>query len=284
VADWPVDAAAVGVVRLGPGAPAPPVTVGDTGRVQAWASVSKPATALAVLVAVEEGTLGLDDPAGPPGSTVRHLLAHASGLGPDPGPPVEAPGVRRIYSNAGYEVLGAVLAARAGMAFGDYLATGVLEPLGMERTSLVGSPSGAAAAGLAGPLSDLLALAREWARPTLVSPGSLSEAVTVQFPGLAGVLPGFGEFDPCDWGLGVEVRGGKRPHWTGSANSTATYGHFGQSGSFLWVDPVAGVLCAGLADRPFGVWAARAWPALADAVLADAVSADAAGDGWDEAG
>jgi len=145
----------------------------------------------------------------------------------------------------------------------------VLEPLGMVATALVGSPSGDAAAGLAGPLDDLLALGREWARPTLVSVSTWRDATSVQFPGLAGVLPGFGPSDPCDWGLGVEVRGTKRPHWTGAANSPATYGHFGQSGSFLWVDPVAGVLCAGLADRPFGVWASRAWPALADAVLAE---------------
>jgi CubicO group peptidase (beta-lactamase class C family) len=252
--------------------------------VQAWASVTKSATALAVLVAVEEGTLGLDDPAGPPGSTVRHLLAHASGLGPDPGPPVEAPGVRRIYSNAGYQVLGAALEARSGMPFAEYLTNGVLEPLGMRGTSLVGPGPGAAAAGLAGPLADLLVLGREWARPTLVSTATRTEAVTVQFPGLAGVLPGFGAFDPCDWGLGVEVRGDKRPHWTGAANSPATYGHFGQSGSFLWVDPVAGMLCAGLADRPFGVWAARAWPALADAVLADVAPADTARDDRSGAG
>ncbi len=269
VTDWPVDAAAVGVVRLGPGGPGPTSTTGDTGLVHAWASVTKPATALAVLVAVEEGTLTLDEPAGPPGSTVRHLLAHASGLGPDPGPPVESPGTRRIYSNAGYEVLAAVLEARAGMPFAEYLAAGVLDPLGMAGTSLVGSPSEAAAAGLAGPLDDLVALGREWARPTLVSEATWRGATSVQFPELAGVLPGFGPFDPCDWGLGVEIRGAKHPHWTGAANSPATYGHFGRSGSFLWVDPVAGVLCAGLADRPFGVWASRAWPALADAVLAE---------------
>jgi len=269
VADWPVDDAAVGVVRLGPDGPGPTAATGDAGRVHAWASVTKPATALAVLVAVEEGTLSLDDPAGPPGSTVRHLLAHASGLGPEPGPAVEVPGVRRIYSNAGYGVLAGVLEDRAGMPFAEYLAAGVLEPLGMAGTSLVGPTPGAAAAGLAGPLDDLVALGREWARPTLVSETTWSDAVSVQFACLAGVLPGFGPFDPCDWGLGVEIRGAKHPHWTGNGNSRATYGHFGQSGSFLWIDPVAGVLCAGLADRPFGVWASRAWPALADAVLAE---------------
>ena len=275
VADWPVDSAAVGVVRPGPGGPGPADVVGDPGRVYPWASVTKPATALAVLVAVEEGTLSLDDPAGPPGATVRHLLAHASGLGPEPGPPVEAPGTRRIYSNVGYEVLASVLADRSGMPFAEYLTAGVLEPLGMTGTSLrPGRHGTGAAAGLAGPLVDLLALAREWARPTLIGASTGDGAVTVQFPGLAGVLPGFGPFDPCDWGLGVEIRGHKRPHWTGAANSPATFGHFGQTGSFLWVDPVAGVLCAGLADRPFGVWASRAWPALADAVLAALRAAD----------
>lgn len=269
VADWPVDAAAVGVVRVGPGVTGAPTTTGDRSRVHAWASVTKMATALAVLVAVEEGTLDLDEPAGPDGATVRHLLAHASGLGPEPGPPVEAPGVRRIYSNAGFEVLGALLASAAGMPFAEYLQLGVLDPLGMGGSVLVHPPVGDAAAGLAGPLDDLVALGREWARPTLVSPTTWRQATTVQFAGLAGVLPGFGPCDPCDWGLGVEVRGTKAPHWTGRANSPATYGHFGQSGSFVWIDPQAGILCAGLADRPFGVWAARAWPALADAVLAE---------------
>ena len=269
VARWPVGTAAVAVVRRGPDGLGPTVTVGDAEAVLPWASVTKPATALAVLVAVEEGTLDLDEPAGPPGSTVRHLLAHASGLGPDHGPPVEPPGTRRIYSNAGYASLGQLLASAAGMPFGEYLGTGVLGPLGMTATVLAGDGPESAAAGLVGPTSDLVRLGREWAQPTLVSEATWREATSVQFAGLAGVLPGFGPFDPCDWGLGVEIRGEKRPHWTGRTNAPATYGHFGQTGSFLWVDPVAGVLCCGLADRPFGVWASRAWPALADAVLAE---------------
>ena len=275
VASWPVGAAAVAVADWSPRRsdgsvpPGAPAVTGDADRLFPWASVTKTATALAVLVAVEEGTLDLDAPAGPPGSTVRHLLAHASGLGPDPGPPVEPPGVRRIYSNAGYLELADTLEGAAGMPFARYLSEGVLEPLGMDRTALEETPAGPPAAGLAGPLADLAALASEWASPTLVSPETWSAARSVQFADLAGVLPGFGPFDPCDWGLGVELRGHKRPHWTGPSNSPATYGHFGQSGSFLWVDPVAGVLCCGLADRPFGVWASRAWPALAEAVLAE---------------
>jgi CubicO group peptidase (beta-lactamase class C family) len=230
-----------------------------------------------VLVAAEEGTLDLDQPGGPPGSTVRHLLAHTSGLGPEPGPPVEAPGKRRIYSNAGYEILARLLEVASGMPFAEYLAVGVLEPLDMDASRLNAVPSGAAAAGLAGPLVDLVALGREWARPTLVGIATWRDATSVQFPGIDGVLPGYGPADPCDWGLGVEVKGTKRPHWTGRTNSAVTYGHFGQCGSFLWVDPMAGVLCCGLADRPFGVWASRAWPTLSDAVLVESAAHDPCG-------
>jgi CubicO group peptidase (beta-lactamase class C family) len=269
VEHWPVGSAAVGVVGATPTS-RPATTVGPTDRPFPWASVTKPATALAVLVAVEEGTLGLDDPAGPPGSTVRHLLAHASGLGPDPGSPVVVPGTARIYSNAGFVVLGELVAGRSGIPFGEYLHGGVLEPLGMAGTALVADePAGAAAAGLAGPLRDLLALGREWAVPTLISAETHDAATSVHFPELAGVLPGFQRFDPCPWGLGVEIRGDKWPHWTGRTNSPATYGHFGRTGSFLWIDPVAGLVCAGLADRPFGPWAAQAWPQLADAIVAE---------------
>jgi CubicO group peptidase (beta-lactamase class C family) len=274
-----VEVATVGVLSFPPQSDRPPSAcrpggvIGPTDRPFPWASVTKPASALAVLVAVEEGTVGFDTQAGPPGSTVAHLLAHASGLGPDGGRPLAPPGTRRIYSNAGYAVLETLLADRSGLPFPRYLVEAVLEPLGMAATWLAvdqgeGGWTGAAA-GLHGPLVDLLALAAEWAVPTLVSADSHRRATSTAFPGLAGVLPGFGSFAPCDWGLGVEIRGQKRPHWTGSANSAATFGHFGRSGSFFWVDPVAGTACAGLADRPFGPWAADAWPRLADAVLAD---------------
>jgi CubicO group peptidase (beta-lactamase class C family) len=284
VAGWPVETAAVGFLSIG-NEPETQRTIGPEDRSFPWASVTKLATALAVLIAAEEGSLSLDDPAGPPGSTVRHLLAHASGLGPNPGPPLDPPARSRIYSNAGYLLLGEVIADRTGIGFADYLRDGVLEPLGMAGTVLdseadvSAGPTGVetdveteegvigAAAGLSGPLRDLLSLGRELAVPTLISHETHRAMVSVQFAGLAGVLPGFQRFDPCDWGLGVEIRDGKRPHWTGTTNSASTFGHFGRSGSFLWVDPVAGMICAGLSDRPFGLWAVRAWPILSDAVL-----------------
>ena len=238
---------------------------GDTTLAGDWASVSKICTALAVLVAIEEESVSLDEPAGPPGATVRHLLAHASGLAYDSNAVLAPPGRRRIYSNAGFEVLGRLVADRAGMAFGAYLAEAVLQPLGMAGAKLEGSP----AKGITGSLADLVRLAGELMAPTIVSRATLDLATTVAFPGLAGRLPGFDTQDPLDWGLGLEIRGTKWPHWTGRRNSPATFGHFGRSGAFLWVDPAAGVACAVLSGRDFGGWAKEAWPALSDAVLAE---------------
>lgn len=266
VEQWPAPAAA-GVLRLDPaGTVALVDAVGEVERPFAWASVSKLLVAVSVLVAVEEGTVDLDEPAGPPGSTVRHLLAHASGLGPDRPTPITAPGRRRVYSNAGFELLAGHVAGRAGMDFADYQAEGVIGPLGMGRTSL--APGASPAWGVVGALTDLLALGSELLSPQLVSAGTLQAATTVAFPGLAGVLPGFGRFDPCDWGLGPEIKGAKAPHWTGPANSPVTFGHFGRAGTFAWVDPEAGIACAALTDHAFGPWAAEAWPVLADAVVA----------------
>ena len=249
------------------------VTVTDAGRTLAttgpgdafpWASVTKLVTALTVLTSVERGEVPLDEPAGPPGSTLRHLLAHASGLAPDGDTVLAPPGKRRIYSNRGIEVAAQLVADRTGTEFAGLLRDRVLDPLGMSGTVLTGSP----AHGARGPVRDLAVLGRELLAPTLM-PALTAEAVRPVFPGLAGVLPGFGRQDPNDWGLGFEIRDGKSPHWTGIRNSAATFGHFGQSGSFLWVDPAAGLACAALADRPFGEWAVQAWPKLSDAVLAE---------------
>lgn len=221
-------------------------------------------TASAVLVAVEEGSLQLDQPAGPPGSTIAHLLAHASGLGPD-GRRLAAPGHRRIYSNGGFEVLGSTLTKVTGMRFDTYLEEAVLEPLGMSHTRLVGSP----ASGAESTVTDLVRLADAWLNPgAILSAATVSDASRPWFGELTGVLPGFGPQDPNPWGLGVEIRGTKSPHWTGTANSPDTFGHFGQSGTFLWVDPRAGIALVVLTDRAFGPWAAQLWPVVSDLVLA----------------
>jgi CubicO group peptidase (beta-lactamase class C family) len=228
-----------------------------------WASVTKLLTALAVWIAVEEGTVAWDDPVGPPGATVAHLLAHASGVAPDNDTVLAAPASRRIYSNRGFELLAEHLVDRAQMPFDDYVEAAITEPLGLVATSVDGSP----AAGASGPLVDLMKLGSELLSPTLVSIETAALATSVAFPGLSGVLPGFGRQEPNDWGLGVEIRDDKNPHWTGRRNSPRTFGHFGQSGSFLWIDPVAGLVLGFLGPRPFGPWAAEAWPVLSDGVI-----------------
>jgi CubicO group peptidase (beta-lactamase class C family) len=257
---WGARTAAAGVTR----ADAEIAVHGPRDVTFRWASVTKLLTGLAVLVAVEEGTVDLDEAAGPEGSTLRHLLSHASGLPPDEGMPLMPPERRRIYSNYGIELAAERVAERAQMAFVEYFGSAVREPLGLAG-ELHGSPAWA----YRGPLDDLLKLGRELLAPTLIARETLDEATSVQFPGLAGVLPSWGRMQPNDWGLAFELRDAKSPHWTGTRNSPRTFGHFGAAGTFLWVDPELGVACALLTDKEFGTWAVEAWPAFNDAVLAE---------------
>ena len=147
--------------------------------------------------------LDLDDPAGPPGSTVRHLLAHASGLPFEGDLPIAGPGERRIYSNAGFDLLGELLAARAEMPFAAYVQEAVLDPLGLGGTELKARPS----EGLHGPLADLAAFGRELLAPTLVAPETLAEATEVAFLASWACCPAWGGRTPNDWGAGIRAQG-----------------------------------------------------------------------------
>lgn len=267
LASWPVPHAAAAVV--GPSGVL--ATVGDQALRFRLASVTKPLTALATLIAVEEEAVTLDHPlpdadlaAQLPGATLAHLLSHASGLAPDRRQRAAAPGTRRIYSNAGYDLIGEMVAAATDIPFATYLADAVFGPLGMASASLEGSPAGHGW----GSVTDLVALLSELLSPSgLLHPSTVRAATTVAFPGLRGVLPGYGSQDPNDWGLGFEIRGTKTPHWTSSRNSAATFGHFGRSGTIIWIDPVARLGLIALSDRDFDEWAVQAWPVLSDAVL-----------------
>src|ERR1700747_2225268 len=146
---WDAGVAAAGVAR----ADGVVATHGPPDAELPWASVTKLLTGLALLVALEEGTVDLAEPAGPPGSTLRHLLSHASGLPVDGDQPLTEPGRRRIYSNTGIELAAELLEQRAEMRFADYFADAVIRPLGL-RGSLSASP----AHGYRGPLEDLLLL------------------------------------------------------------------------------------------------------------------------------
>jgi CubicO group peptidase (beta-lactamase class C family) len=266
---WPVATVAAAVI----GADGSLHSTGDQHRQFRLASLAKPLSAWACLVAVEEGIVALDQPVGQPGCTLRHLLSHAGGYGFDGPQPISKPGRNRIYSNTGIELAAAAVEHAAAMPFDEYLGEAVLQPLAMSATTLVGSPAHQVWSCAADMTSFLL----EVHTPTLLAAATAVEASAVQFPDLGGIVPGIGRFAPCPWGLGFEIRGAKQPHWTGATNSPATFGHFGGAGTFMWVDPAVGVACLALTDRQFDDWADEAlqmWPDFSDAVLAEAALAE----------
>jgi CubicO group peptidase (beta-lactamase class C family) len=147
------------------------------------------------------------------------------------------------------------------MPFAVYVREAVGEPLELGL-----DPEGDPGSGMHASLDDVLAIGRELLWPRLVAGETRDELTSVQFPGLSGVLPDYGRFDPLDWGLGVQLN--TRPSsWMGARTSAGAFGHFGGSGTFLWVDPVAQVVCAALTTREFDEWAKEVWPRLSDAVL-----------------
>lgn len=278
---WPVDHVSIAVLQRNleaPQAAAQITTSGDPDRTYRLASLAKPITAWATLIAVEEGLLQLDAPIGQPGCTLRHLLSHAGGYAFDGDRPISPPGKRRIYSNTGIEMAATAVAAAADMPFGQYLTEAVLQPLGMESTTLRGSPAHAMYSNVA----DMCRFVDELITPRLVSAETAAMAVLPVFPQLSGIVPGVGRYEHCSWGLGFEVKGNKVPHWMGTTNSSRAFGHFGGAGTFVWVDlGVArhrALACVALTDRPFDEWAAQAlvlWPQLSDAVIAQSLTVPA---------
>ena len=150
---------------------------------------------------LEEGHARLDDELGPQGSTLAHLLAHASGLGLEEGDPVVAPGTKRVYSNYGIDLAATHLARDAGVA--AWIAQRVLAPLSLDTTTVAGR----AAEGAIGSTRDLSRFACEWVTPTLMTSQRRDAAITPIWPELSGIVPGFGRFEPCPWGLAVEIQG-----------------------------------------------------------------------------
>lgn len=271
-AEWPVPDVSAAVLRGG----VVVGTIGDVDRVQRLASVSKPMAAWAILVAVEEGVVSLDQAVGQPGCTLRHLLAHAGGYPFEGEDPISAPESTRIYSNSGFSLAARAVEAATDMTFADYLHDAVFAPLAMTSSVLRGS----AAAGVRSSLVDTCGFIAEVMRPSLIHSSTATDAKRTHYPALAGIVPGVGRYAQCPWGLGFEVRGAKQPHWTGTTNSPRTFGHFGGSGTMFWIDPDADLALVALADREFDQWsdvALRVWPELSDAVIAE--FADPAGAG-----
>jgi len=272
VTDWPVQHVAAAIVVGGDGNRFEVHTIGDTERVYRLASLTKPIVAWATMVAVEDGTVDLDASLqhvdAPDGATMRHLLAHAAGFGFDGERAITVPARSRIYSNTGYERVAQELEGLTGIEFAQYLHEAVLQPLQMESAVFDGSP----AQGLRCNLNDCARFVGEMLRPALIATETWNTVVSTHFPTLAGIVPGVGRFDPCPWGIGVEIHGAKSPHWMGMSNSSSAFGHFGGAGTMMWADPSIDAGVVALTDRAFDDWhdvALRAWPAFSDAVVSE---------------
>ena len=237
---------------------------GDVERIRPWRSVTKTLTGLGAAIALQEGRVALEDEAGPPGATLRHLLSHASGYFYESASTLQAPGLRRHYSNYGIDEAARHVERAIGRDFGDWVQERIADPLGMTGLEWEGSAS----VGASGALVDLALLAAELQRPTLLDQEVHAQLVGVQFPELAGIMPGFGRQDPNPFGLGIEVRGTKSPHWTGRGFSEATFGHFGMRGTAFWVDPDAELALVVGTSHDFCDAHREVMPRLADAVLA----------------
>ncbi|MDO4631777.1 MAG: serine hydrolase domain-containing protein [Corynebacterium sp.] len=276
LSQWPVDHVAAAVI--GPGATSAteaanpteaPTTViacaGNGAQVFELASVTKLLAAYGFMVALEEGVFDLDTVISHNGATVRHLLSHAGGVGfksTDSIKPIEQ---RRIYSSYGFELLADAVAAESDMSFAEYLTEAVFVPLGMTATELWGLPGHEARS----TVDDLSAFVLEVLTPTLIDPSTVHSMFQLQYPDLNGIVPGYGMQKPCPWGLGFEIRGRKQPHWTGTTMPEDTVGHFGQSGTFVWLHPGTQRAMIVLTNREFGEWAKPVWPALNDDIWAN---------------
>lgn len=261
---WPVPSAAAAVISASGEVLA---SRGDLEKSYALASVSKPIAAYAALAAIEEEAVTLETAVGVPGATVGNLLSHTSGVAFDSLQIVAKPGERRIYSNAGFELLAQTITEATDIPFATYIQQALLEPLGMTGTD----PNGPAA-GMSSTVADLTRFAQELLNPALLDPSTVEGATVPVLGDLDGVLPGYGVQRPNQWGYGFEIRGKKSPHWTGSKNSPGTFGHFGQAGTFIWVDRANGLAVVALTDRNFGKWAIEVWPAFSDAIITEAGS------------
>lgn len=158
-----------GTIEFGKGYGAAAPTADTLFRI---GSISKTFTAVSILQLEEQGRLRLDDPvrrylpelsATADSVTIRHCLAHSSGLPPVPDSaalavengkshplsalagypdkPLEfTPGEKFEYANAGFIVLGAILERVSGESYEAYLREHVFRPAGMMETTTVSDP------------------------------------------------------------------------------------------------------------------------------------------------
>lgn len=251
LAGWPGDPSYV-VFRMVRGVTEVVASEGDLGEVRPWASVSKMAVSMAFGVEVDWQFHAITETFGPNGATLSNLLSHSSGLGLEEGDPVVGVATKRVYSNYGFDY--AVRRITEEYDPVEWLADRVFRALGMESTSLKGRPS----SGVEGSTTDLRTLAEAWLRPDVIAKETRDLFITPFLADLDGIVPGFGRFSPCPWGLGPEVRGQKE-HWMGDWPADS-FGHFGQSGALMLLNVREGIGVVATSTEAFGPWAVTLWP------------------------
>ena len=224
---------------------------GDVAVPRPWASVSKLVVAMAIGADADDGRCRYEQPVGPTDATLAHLLSHSGGFGLEAEDRMVPVGTRRVYSNIAVDMAVEAVTDRAPA---QWLAERVFDPLTMRESELVGRP----ASGVVGSTRDLASFAGEWLRATLIRSSTRDRIVSPFLAELDGIVPGFGRFRPCPWGLGPEVRGSKR-HWMGDWPADSA-GHFGQSGALALFNVREGIAVVATTGEPFGAWAVALWP------------------------
>ncbi|MBO9336784.1 MAG: beta-lactamase family protein, partial [Roseiflexus sp.] len=106
-------------------------------------------------------------------------------------------------------------------------------------------------------------------RRQVIAPATARLMITNHAAGLRGGIEGFMTWDECAWGLGFDLRGNKRPHFSGEYTSPHIFGHTRVSGVFAWADPAINLVCVMLANRTlFDAWHTSRWSRFSTAVVA----------------
>ena len=227
------------------------------------------------------------EPSQPPGSGVRYSNIAYGLLGLIAERVARAPFAellqQQVLGNLEHEAWFGHLPDRPPMVVGvwdmptPYCGTS-LEPFNSPTWYRLGTPW----TGLTVTVTGLLELVRAYLDGGgLLRPETALMARSDQTHGLAGGFPTSEPFigryqskrivwSPCAWGLGVEVQGGKKPHWA-PATLPKSFGQIGSSGCIGWCDPDSGVAWALLGARSTeSGWPVIHGPRIAYAALAAA--------------
>lgn len=210
----------------------------------------------------------------------------------------DAPYTRVLYGNVGYGLLALVVEQVTQDTFLNVLRAQVLAPLGIEgylgdeppravmkiadvRSRHAGTDIepfnseyyralGLPWSGLVTTPEGALKLVRAFAcQPRgFLSDALRDEATHNQTDSLPGGYGGRFDYPLAQWGLGVDLKGDKKLHWTPATVSPRTFGHAGASGCCVWHDPDAnfswGIFGTRTADN---AWLVRAGPKIAERIL-----------------